>query len=136
MAIPSLLIDKADIIIGSSYGNVTSRRIKNYKVGDEKTREPFIPVGSDRPVGTTSKPGAQTIDLEVMPEQNPEVPYRKLHASGEVFTITIQERAGAQLGQRIQYQVQVSEVTGPDGDNAGEYTQSVKLIVIGEGRAL
>ena len=133
-----MIYDSADLIVGSTTGgNVTLKRVKNFKPSDELTREPFIPVGSTRPVGSTVKPGAQMIDLENVPDTIEEVDWNGLKASGEVFTFTIQYKAGSVRGRRVQYSVQVAEVTpSPEGDQNGEYTETIKLLVIGKGREL
>jgi hypothetical protein len=131
-----MLIDAADLFVGSTFGNVTLTRVKNFKPSDELTREAFIPVGSDRPVGTVKKPGAQFIDLEIMPDTTEEVPWRTLLKTGEEFRFTVQYRGGSKLGPRIQYKVQVAEYNEPDGDQGGDYSHACKLVVIGEGRKL
>lgn len=131
-----MLIDSADLFVGSSFGNVTLKRVKNFKPSDELTREGFTPVGSDRPVGTVKKPGAQFIDLELMPDTVEEVPWRTLLKTGEEFRFIIQWRGGGELGARIQYTVQVAEYNEPEGDMGGDYSNACKLIVIGEGLKL
>lgn len=130
------IIDSADLFVGYSGGNVTLRRCKNFKPTDASTREGFIPVGSKRPVGSMLKPGEQGFDLEEAPDTSSEVPWRPLFNSGELFTFTVQYRAGATLGERWQYSVQVGEVIEPEGDQGGEFNRTIKLLVIGEGRRL
>ncbi|MDQ3153630.1 MAG: hypothetical protein M3R63_18590 [Actinomycetota bacterium] len=132
-----MIYDSADLIAGYTGGNVTLKRIKSFKPSDELTREPAIFVGSSRPVGSTVKPGAQMIDLENVPDTIEEMPWNDLKASGEQFTFTIQYKAGSTRGRRVQYSVQVAEVTpSPEGDQNGEYTENIKLLVIGKGREL
>ena len=130
------LVDSADLTIGSTFGNKLLERYVSFEINDAATREPFTPVGKQRPVGSTRKPGEQTIDIELMPDTTEEVPWHILQASGEIITCTVQYRGGAQKGQRWQYRCQVSERKPPAGDNEGKYTASVKLLVIGEGKKL
>jgi hypothetical protein len=134
---PLQVVDSADVIFESSFGNVVLRQIENFKPSDELVREPFTPVGSQRPIGYTVKPGAQMVEFQVKPAKVEEVPWRTLHKTGEVCTLTTQYYAAGVKGDRLQGSVVVAEcVPGAEGDQEGKYSYTVKLLVLGEIRAV
>ncbi len=130
-------IDGADLIVGSTLGNVVLAQCRSCKPSDELVREPAFSVGSDRPTGTVKKAGAQFLELDIRPTVVPEVAWATLHKSGETITFTIQYRAGSTKGERWQFRCQVAECNrAPEVDKEGgdSYGLMVKLVVIGEGR--
>jgi hypothetical protein len=130
------LYDGGDLTIGckAPIGNRTLRHVKDFKPSDGKKRTAFTPVGAPngRPIGYTTEPGAQEWELSMLPNTREVGIFRQLFQSGEKFKFTVQYKAGAQLGERIQGTVVVAEITEPEGDMKGEYGQTVKLGVIGE----
>lgn len=110
------------------------RRVKSTKPSDELTREAFIPQGETRPVGTMVKPGAQYIELDVIPDTTPEVDWREFQRTGAILNVVLQYYGGAVKGPRRQFSMQVAEVHDPEANNQGEVTQTIKLVAIGEGR--
>lgn len=126
------LVDRARLWInGKLVENMMS-----IKRPDELSREPFIPAGEERPVGSTVKPGAQFLEIEEKPNTASLVDWRGHQEAGTVLKAVVQEYAGAVKGDRIQYSIQVAEVNDPDVDNEGKASRTIKGIVIGKGKKL
>ena len=137
MANQSPFVDDASVLIGSvSQGKKKLTGLKSWKVSDEMTREGVLEVGSKRAVGSMVKKGAQTISLEYKPRARPDVDWNFLHNSGELFTISAQYTAGPKRGERWQWNCQVQKNDQPGGDDGGDYSGSVELLVIGEGKRM
>jgi hypothetical protein len=136
------VIDSADLIFswpsgtGTTGGNRLLKRTQSFKPADAATREAVMAVGSQRPVGSMRKPGAQTITLEEKPDTVEEVPWETLQASGALCKLIIQYKGGSLRGPRWQYSVQVASVNQPEGDEGGSYSRTIELLVIGEGKRL
>src|SRR5690349_8201048 len=105
-------------ISSATQGNVRLRRVESSKVSDDAKTEAVTAVGEDDPIGFRDSPGAKTITLSVYEEQGtPEVDYRRLKVSKEVFALT-REIVG---GKRFQYPVCRVSKAEPSSDNDGKH---------------
>ena len=130
---PLQMVDAVDVIVDWSGGNVLCRQVDKVDPKDAATVDEFIPVGPDgRPQGFMRKPGAQTVELTVRPAKKEEVPWRTLHASKEIFVLTLQYYSNKQKGERLQGHVVVKEMAPSSMDNEGKGDYTVTLLVMGE----
>lgn len=137
MSNQSPFVDDGTLLIGSSsQGKKKLTGVKSWKPSDEMTREPVLEVGSKRAVGSMVKKGAQSISIEYKPRSRPDVDWATLLNSGETFTISAQYQAGPKKGERWQWSCQVQKFDPPGGDDGGDYSASVELLVIGEGKRM
>jgi len=114
----------AKFYIDYSGGNFQLRRVKSLKDDPERTLEIRKAVGVNGGAGFKRSEGGCGITLSVYRESpTPEVNYRRLEQTGELFTITTQDEDG---GLREQYQKcrveKVSRSTDDDGENIDEVT--------------
>lgn len=121
------LIDRGNLYINSK----RLQRMKGFKLSDGTTREGFIPVGAEDVIGTTLKPGVKEIEIEEKPDTSPDYDWEVIKGTGELLTVVVQYVSGVTPGARLQCKAQVSEFTPPEGNDQGDYMQTIKLIVIG-----
>lgn len=128
MGVAGAPASQARITINSaSQGNVTLKRCKSSKVSSNASREEQTAMGEDAPVGTTRKPGAHAITLEIIDSQGkPEVDWEYLEESGEVFTLT----RGLVGGRRLQYLEAVVSKTDLDDDSEGKHSGTVEILAM------
>lgn len=107
----------------------------SFKPSDELTREPFIPEGESRPVGSSVTPGAEYLEVELKPNTTDVIDWEADKVSGEIRKAVAQYYAGSVRGKRYQWSVQVAESNKPESSE-GKATNTVKLLVIGEGKLL
>jgi hypothetical protein len=112
-------------------GSKPLRRMRNYDVTDDGGVETRNAVGSSKPIGWVTKPGGYSITFEYYSEvPKPEVDWRKLRETEEIFSLTQQIVGGA----RLQYpECRVSKVS-PSGDEEGEHMISVEISALAEKR--
>lgn len=134
MANQAPFVDDGGLLIDSpSQGSKKLTGVESFKVNDGQEREPVMEIGSKRPVGTTRKKGAITIDIEYKPRTVPDVDYDAMNESGEYFDFTCTHQGGAKRGERWQYKCQVAKWEPGGGDAEGKYSASVQYMVIGKG---
>jgi hypothetical protein len=109
---------------------------QSFKPSDESGREGFTPNGETRPVGSTVKPGAEMLEIELKPNTTSKIDFYALKKSGKVVKVVAQYYAGSTKAEKWQWTAQVAEFNKPESDNEGKVTQTVKFLVIGEGRRL
>lgn len=130
----SPFVDDGYLSIGSaSQGKKKLTGVKSWKVNDEMSREAVLEVGSKRAVGSMVKKGSQSISIEYKPRSRPDVDWNAMNNSGELFTFNCLYLAGPKKGERWQYTCQVQKFEQAGGDESGDYSASVELLVIGEG---
>lgn len=106
-------------------GTKQLRKVKTYKVTDNRDAEHVFGTDGEDPAGVVDKPGGAEIEFEYFVEQgNPEVSWRKLQEAKEYFTLT-REYVG---GERVQFSRCRVANAGGDGDNEGSHMISVKII--------
>lgn len=112
-------------INSESQGNRPCRGLQDAGVEDGSSVEPVNEIGSEYPTGTTTKPGAMTLNLtEKVMEGEPEVDWNELRDSREVFSMTRQYRNG----QRVQFLNCKVSTVNESGDAEGENTREITII--------
>jgi hypothetical protein len=106
-------------------------RLRSYDVTDDAGVETRNAVGQDRPIGFVDKPGGASITFEYYSERpKPEIDWRKLRDSKELFSLT-QQIVG---GERLQYPVCRVSKLNPSGDEEGEHMLSIEIVTLGDKR--
>ncbi len=130
------VIDKADhYFTPGGSGSVPLGRVVQASPMTQSTRKGIIPEGSQYTVGSVAVPGEEHVEMECWADTRPERNWRGMQKSGEMGVYTVQYRAGTVLGERLQCDCQVCEVTNPKKSDNG-YTFTVKLLIVGEVRKL
>lgn len=111
-------------------GNKRIRRMDDYEVSGEGSKEAVPEVGSNTPVAFLRTPGGKTITFNMRQRKGakPEIDWWYLDVSDEVFELTKQIVGG----RRVQYpECMVSSIT-ETGDSEGEHTFTVEIIALRE----
>jgi hypothetical protein len=111
-------------------GNKRIRRMKDWAIADDASKEAVPEVGSVNPVGFKRTPGAKKITFNMRQRKGakPEIDWWYLSASDEVISLTKQIVGG----RRVQYpECEVSQVT-ENGDDQGEIMFTVEVIALRE----
>jgi hypothetical protein len=114
-----------------SQGSKQLTRLRSYDVTDDSSVETRNAVGQNKPIGFVDKPGGCSISFEYYMERpKPEVDWRKLRDSKELFSLT-QQIVG---GERLQYPVCRVSKLSPSGDEEGEHMVTVEIVTLGDKR--
>lgn len=112
-------------INSESQGNRPLRGLQEAGVEDGSSVEAVNEIGSEFPIGTITKPGAQTLNLaEKVMEGEPDVDWNELRDSRERFSMTRQYRNG----QRVQFLDCTVSTVNESGDSEGDNTREITII--------
>lgn len=126
------IVSHKSINIDYSGGNFQLKRVKSGSVSYDSTTEVVVALGVSGGAGFRDKEGGGKINLEVYRETgNPEVDYRKLFVTKEVFAMTFQDLNGAREQCRS---CRVGKI--PDGkfDENGDIMDTVEIVFLQSSR--
>jgi len=117
-------VSNARLYINYSGGNFQLKKVDTWDEDDDSDVEVIVTIGVKGGAGHRDKEGGGGLKLEVFRETGrPEVNYRRVKATKEVFSMTCQD----QDGERWQYQgCRVGKVTRKT-DAAGKHMDSVDI---------
>lgn len=120
------------INIDYSGGNYQLKRVKSFNVAYDSTTEVVVAMGVPGGAGFRDKEGGGKLTLDVYRETgNPEVDYRRLFVTKEVFAMTTQDLNG----MREQYRsCRVEKIPDHKSDDGGDIMDSVSIVFLQSAR--
>lgn len=121
-------ISDVRVYIDFSGGNFQLKRLDTTDEDDDSKTEVVPAMGVRGGAGHRDREGGGSLKLEVFHETIPEVNWRALKVSKEVFSLTYQDGGAGSTGDRWQYQgCRVSSVSRKD-DSQGKHMDSVEVV--------
>ena len=126
------IVSRKKIFIDYSSGNYQLKRVKSGSLTYESTVDVVIAVGVSGGAGFRKKEGGGELSLDIYRETGtPEVNWRKLFNSNEIFAMTFQDENG--LREQIR-SCRVAQIPDSKFDDGGEVMDTVKIKFLQSGQ--
>ncbi len=126
------IVSRKKIFIDYSAGNYQLKRVKSGSLTYESTVDVVVAVGVTGGAGFRKKEGGGELSLDIYRETGtPEVNWRRLFNSNEVFAMTFQDEGG--IREQIR-SCRVAQTPDSKFDDAGEVMDTVKIKFLQSGQ--